>query len=256
MQRIGIRFHAPILALAVLAAAPAAALDEDLFAALLAVHTRPVDDLAGTRVDYAALRGSADWKRLVQSVDRTDPAMLASREGRLAFWINAYNILAIDLVRRHYPVESIRDIGSFLSPVWKKPAGRAAGREVTLHEIEHEILRPMGDPRIHAALVCASTSCPALRRDPYTAAEIDAQLDDTVDRWLANPRKGLRIDRAGRTVHLSRIFDWFQEDFEARGGVLAFAAAHAPRAERAWLERHGSDAELVYMDYDWSLNGL
>jgi hypothetical protein len=255
MRRFRYRL-APFALLGVLAATPVAAVDEALFARLLSAHTRAVDDVAGTRVDYPALRGSSDWKRLVQSLNRADPATLGSREARLAFWINAYNILAIDMVQRHYPVESIRDIGSFLSPVWKRPAGRVGSRPVTLHEIEHEILRPMGDPRIHAGLVCASTSCPALRRAPFTAAEIDAQLDETVRRWLASPEKGLRIDRAGRRVYLSRIFDWFEDDFDARGGVLAFAATYAAEADRAWLERDGADAAVVFMHYDWTLNGL
>jgi hypothetical protein len=174
----------------------------------------------------------------------------------MAFWINTYNILAIDLVVKSYPVESIKDIGSFFSPVWKRPAGTVNRREVTLHKIEHEILRPMGDPRIHAALVCASTSCPSLRREPYTAGDLDAQLDDTVRVWLASPEKGLRIDRAAKRVILSPIFDWFEEDFAARGGALAFATAYAPDPERAWLERHGREADIVYLDYDWALNRL
>jgi hypothetical protein len=91
-------------------------------------------------------------------------------------------------VRRHYPIDSIRSIGSFFSPVWKKTAGEIGGRSYTLYEIEHEILRPMGEPRIHAAIVCASLSCPPLRREPYRAAELEAQLEDNVRRWLADPR--------------------------------------------------------------------
>src|SRR5262245_34588704 len=160
----------------VAAASPAHGLDEALWARLLAEHTVTVDDPASTRVDYASLRGSADWEALLASLRAAEPARLATRAERLAFWIDAYNVLAIDLVRRHYPVEGIRSIGSLLSPVWKRPAGEVGGRPYSLDEIEHAILRPLGEPRVHGAIVCASVSCPPLRREPYRAAELAAQL--------------------------------------------------------------------------------
>jgi hypothetical protein len=113
----------------------------------------------------------------------------------------------------------------------------------------------MGDPRIHGAIVCASVSCPALRREAFDAARLDAQLDDQMRRFLASPGKGLRVDAAGGSVHLSRIFDWFDEDFEAAGGALAFAARYAPEPARAWLAAH-PDARVRWLPYDWSLNSL
>jgi hypothetical protein len=238
------------------AAASAEPLDEALYAEILTRHTRPVADLARTRVAYGALADAPEWPRLLGNLQRTRPSRLADRNQRLAHWINAYNILAIDLVVRGYPLESIRDLGSLFRPVWRRPAGRIEGRELSLDEIEHEILRPMGDPRIHAAIVCASLSCPALRREPWTAARLDAQLDDSLRSWLADPRKGLRIDRERRRVHLSRIFDWFEADFEASGGVLAFVARYAPADAREWLEGNGAGASVSFLDYDWRLNDL
>ncbi len=111
------------LAAAALPALPSAALDEALYARILRQHTREVNDLARVRVDYAAIARSADWKTLVASLAATDPATLRTRDEQLAFWVNAYNILAIDLVAANYPLDSIRDIGSFFSPVWKREAG-------------------------------------------------------------------------------------------------------------------------------------
>jgi hypothetical protein len=207
-------------------------------------------------VDYAGLGRSAAWRRLVAGLERFDPDALGSRAERLAFWINAYNLLAIDLVVKGYPLESIRDLGSLWRPVWKREAGRVGGRPVTLDEIEHEILRPLGEPRIHAAIVCASLSCPALRREPYGAEQLEAQLDAAARRWLADREKGLALDPERGTLALSKIFDWFAQDFAAQGGVLAFATRHAPPAERAWLERHAGRARLRYLDYDWRLNDL
>ncbi len=238
------------------AAATAVPVDEALYASLLERHTRAVRDTARVRVDYAAIARSEDWRRLVANLAQVDPDELATRPERLAFWINAYNVLAIDLVARHQPLESIRDIGSLFSPVWDREAGRIRGRAVTLGQIEHEILRPMGDPRIHAAIVCASVSCPPLRREPWTASRLDAQLEDTLRSWLADPEKGARVERADAEVHLSRIFDWFEEDFEPRGGVLAFVGAYLPADDRAWLERNASRIDLEYLPYDWNVNGL
>lgn len=242
--------------LAVLLASPAGAIDLELYARLLERHTKEVPDLAGVRVDYAALRQSGDWNALVASVEASDPNGLTTRDAQMAYWINVYNILAIELVVKNAPPESIRDIGSFFSPVWKKEAGRLSGRAVTLDEIEHEILRPMGDPRIHGAIVCASLSCPPLARDPYRVDTLAAQLDTNMRRWLSDPRKGVRVDRNTYAVFLSRIFKWFAEDFEAKGGAVAFAARYAPDADAGWLEENGSRAKVEYLDYDWRLNRL
>jgi hypothetical protein len=242
--------------LALAAPAARAAFDEALYARLLQSHTREVADLAGTRVDYAGLGRASEWRTLVGGLDPVDPATVAERRARLAFWINAYNVLAMDLVVRSYPVASIRDIGSLFFPVWGREAGRAAGAPRTLEEIEHQILRPIGDPRIHAAIVCASTSCPSLRREPFTAGRVEAQLDDAMRRFLADPRKGLRVDAAHHALVLSRIFEWFEEDFAKAGGVRAFVRPYLSDAARADLDRAGADAAISYFDYDWALNDL
>ena len=226
----------------------------ELDAVSLWVDEREVDGLAGTRVAYRALAGDPDWRRLVDSLEASEPSELGSRDERLAYWINAYNILAIDLVVKNYPVDSIRDIGSLFSAVWDREAGTIHGEPHTLGEIEHEILRPLGDPRIHAAIVCASTSCPSLPREPYTREKLDAQLDDAVRVFLASAEKGLRIDREEKRVVLSRIFDWFDEDFDASGGVLAFVARHAPQDSGDWLRRNAEHVDVSHFDYDWTLN--
>ena len=231
-------------------------LDEALYARVLSRHTREVTDTARTRVGYRGLAHSEDWSRLVAGLARADPAALDGRGERIAFWINAYNILTIDLVVRNYPVDSIRDIGSLFRPVWKRRAGTVGGRAYILDHIEHEILRPLAEPRIHAAIVCASISCPALRREPWSAAKLEAQLDDALRRWLADREKGLRIDPTSRTIYLSRVFDWFAEDFESRGGVLAFLAPYMGERDRAWTRRNGDRARIGYLDYDWRLNDL
>jgi uncharacterized protein DUF547 len=230
--------------------------DAELWGAILAQYTREVPDTAGVRVDYGSLADSSDWKRLVAGLADADPDALEGRAERLAFWIDVYNILAIDLVLRHPGIESIREIGSLLRPVWDRDAGRVGGRERSLGEIEHEILRPLGEPRIHGAIVCASVSCPPLRRKPFTAARLDAELDEQMRRWLASPEKGLRVDRESGTLYLSPVFDWFAEDFEADGGVLACVSRYAPAPERTWLAARAGDVKIRPLPYDWTLNAL
>jgi len=245
-----------MLGLALATPSAAEPFDEALYAEVLERYTADVDDVARVRVDYAGLAHSAEWPRLVAQLERTRPAELENPAAEIAYWLNAYNILAIDLVVRSYPVESIRDVGPWWRSVWKLEAGRIDGRGYGLDEIEHGILRPMGDPRVHVGIVCASVSCPALRREPWTAGRIDAQLEDGLRRWLADSEKGARLEREQGALRLSRIFDWFAGDFGPAGGVRAFVSRHLDDAERAWLARSGGDLRLVYFDYDWSLNDL
>ncbi len=235
------------------APARAQGFDPALYAELLHRHTREVPDMAGTRIDYPGLAASAGWRRLLAQLDAADPSALRTREQKLAFWINAYNVLAIDLVARHPGIASIREIGSLLRPVWKREAGRVFGKPISLDEIEHTILRKQNEPRIHAAIVCASLSCPSLRREPWDAARLDAQLDDAVRRWLASPAKGLRLDPAGGVLWLSRIFSWFEEDFEPEG-VLAFVSGYLSDPDRVFIQTRRP--RIQYLEYDWRVNAL
>src|SRR4030095_11676237 len=109
-------------------------------------------EVVGTRVDYPGLREDPDWKSVLRSVRACDPSKLTTREQKLAFWINAYNIFALDLVAKHWKVESIKDIGSFLSPVWDRTAGQIFGETYTLDQIEDGKLRAPGEPRLAPAL--------------------------------------------------------------------------------------------------------
>ncbi len=195
-------------------------------------------DGGSTWVDYRALRSDPDFVRSVLLIGDARLPDGASRDERLAYYINAYNILAMKVVADNWPVKSIRDVGGFLQPVWKLPAGRVGGRTVSLDDIEHSELRPLGDPRIHFAIVCASRSCPDLRREPYSGLRLSAQLDDQVRRFLANPSKGLDIRL--NAVRASRIFAWFEEDFASSGGPMGFIQRYRPDV-RAGTKFEGGD---------------
>lgn len=218
----------------------------DDYAGLLADHVR-LGEVGGLRValvDYPGLARDARLARAVSAFETFPLARLAGEAETLAFHLNAYNLFTLRLVAEHQPLADIRDLGHWWRPVWKQTVGRLDGREVSLDDIEHGVLRPRGEPRIHFALVCASLSCPDLRAEPYRPATLDAQLDAQVRDFLANPGKGLARDAA--RVRVSRIFDWFAEDFAVAGGVRTFIAHYLPLPATVTL-----DADLPY---DWRLN--
>jgi hypothetical protein len=244
------RFAKSLLLVAVLnltlsAAALAASPDWSVYAETLqTVKAGKKHDTPLNQVDYSALKKSGQLEAAYQLIKTFPVATLANREEKLAFYINAYNILALKMVLDHWPVDSIKDAGNLLSPVWKKTAGEIDGQKVSLDAIENEVLRPMGEPRIHFAIVCASVSCPDLRTEPYSADKLNAQLDDQAGLFLNNAKKGLNDD--GKAIHVSKIFDWFENDFKAVGGIEAFIRQH-----RSGLSKSAIKADI---EYDWSLN--
>jgi hypothetical protein len=173
----------------------------------------------------------------------------------LAFWINVYNIFAVKIVTDNYPLKSIKDVGGLFKSVWKIKAGTVGGKKYTLDKIEHTILRKMGDPRIHTAIVCASISCPDLFKQAYESEKLNKQLDMQMRSFLANPNKGMRVDnnQQHKRILLSPIFDWFADDFKSNGGVRKFIKPYVPIRYRHTLEN--IRYLISYMDYNWAING-
>jgi hypothetical protein len=196
-------------------------------------------------VDYTGIAGDPRWQKVLNKLARFPQHKLKNKKERTAFYINAYNIMTIQLIVKNWPLKSIRDIGSFFSPVWKKNAGIVAGRKVSLSYIGQNKLRKLGDIRSYFALACGSTSCPDLRRQPYTARQLNRQLDDQARRFLNNSGKGLA--RSGSNVRVSKLFSWFEHDFNRYGGVRAFVKRYKAIPDRLTLR-----ADLPY---HWSING-
>lgn len=207
--------------MAVLSAPSAFAFDFSSWDGLLKKYVAPktINGVKLQAVDYKRLGKDQAYTKLIKDLEQVSLSDLKTRQEKLTFWINVYNIMAAKMVVDHYPVKSIKDAGSLFTAVWKKEVGVVAGKKRTLNEIEHEILRKMSEPRIHVAIVCASVSCPDLRGEAYTADKLDEQLNDQLKLFLANAEKGLRVDLNKGRVYLSSIFKWFKEDFEAKGGV-------------------------------------
>jgi len=197
-------------------------------------------------LNYQAISKDPKYSELFERLASYNPSSLKGKD-KIAFYINTYNLFAIKLVTDHMPKKSIRDIGTWFSPVWQKPAAVLAGKAISLDTIEHKILRHMNEPRIHFAIVCASLSCPDLRSEAYSANKLDEQLDEQTRIFLANSGKGIRIK--GEKIYISKIFSWFAEDFakdEKAAGILKFIAQYNIEA--------GRFAEFETLTYDWQLN--
>lgn len=224
-------------------------------------------------VDYPKLEGSATFAEL----DRTsralhllDPEKLETDAERIAFWTNLYNVLAIHGVIALGIRESVMELPSFFGVV----AYRVGDYVVTLDEIENGILRrnaphpvtksPMFedddprlalcpshvDARIHAALVCASTSCPPVAF--YDADRLDEQLDAAADAYVASE---VEVDDDKRTVRLPITFRYYASDFGRQAGIGLFLLKHASVRQRESLEHaQAANYTLTYHRYDWTLN--
>jgi hypothetical protein len=246
--------------------------DHSLFDSLLSqyVHDGLVD-YSGIKNDPSLLSG------YLAALENTDSVEYASwgKPEKIAFWINAYNAITLYGVIQNYPIKpgglfsrlfypdnSIRQISGFFD----KDFSRVMGKEITLDEIEHGILREKFDePRIHFALVCASLSCPKLQSYAYKPDSLDLQLDKAA--WEFIDTKGVIIDRPKNRLLLSKIFDWYAEDFQYnnipsylssydddRRGFLEFIIDHSPNEIQEFIKENAP--KIKFMDYDWTLNEL
>jgi len=206
-------------------------------------------------VDYNGIAGDQSFKRYMESL-KTAPAESMSRDGQLAFWINAYNAVTIDKVIKWKPKKSVRE--TFVPGVWTGTKffttreHTVAGRLLSQDDIEHEILRKqLKEPRIHFAIICASSSCPPLPRFAYTAANVQTKLEEETRNYI-NSARGTQIDSANSQLYLSKLFDWFAGDFEyASGSVLEFIKPYLDGSALAFVEQK---PEIKWIPYDWALN--
>jgi len=201
-------------------------------------------DYAGwvaNRQDVSALR------QYVTELTALDPATWNPNE-QLAYWLNLYNAVTVRLILDNYPLESIKDLGGFLkkSP-WKRELVSVAGRDLSLNDIENEIIRPtFQDPRIHFALNCASVGCPPLKAGAYFPATLSEHLDAACRRAL-NEEQWVRVEN--NQVFLTKIFEWYADDFKQDGGsILGFISGYRD------TDLVEGEFEVKIMDYDWSLN--
>jgi hypothetical protein len=219
------------------------------------------------RVDYTGLEADRqqlqNYLALVGEVSENEFHEFTQNQ-QLAFLINAYNAFTLELIVQHYPVVSIRDIpGNWTEPQWS-----LLGRQFNLNDIENKIIRPRyHEPRIHFALVCAANGCPPLQSEAYLAARLPDQLA-AVSREYARDSRFNHLDEKSATLFVSKIFEWYQQDFVAmwgetelpenseasaeHRGVVGFFLTHLEEEVADFLRRKA--VTIRYLEYDWGLN--
>jgi len=202
-------------------------------------------------VNYAAFKqNEAQLDAYLNMLASNAPAESWNRNEKLAYWINAYNAYTIKLILNHYPVESIRDIGSkiqvpFVNSPWDVKFIEIGGQTYDLNNIEHGIIRKyFNEPRIHFALVCAAVSCPKLLNEAYTAQKLETQLTKQTRAFLSNPAKN-KI--GANSVQLSKIFEWYKTDFTDKGSLIDYLNQYSD-------VKIAPNAKVSHLDYSWALN--
>ncbi|MEO1614705.1 MAG: DUF547 domain-containing protein [Planctomycetota bacterium] len=211
------------------------------------------------KVDYKRWKANAADRRTLHQylaqLSTADPTLKSAKAAKLAFWINAYNSVTIAGILQQYPTSSIRNHTArlFGYNIWHDLLLTVGGRPYSLDEIEHQVLRKMGEPRIHFAIVCAAKGCPRLLAEAYTTEQLDNQLEVNAKDFFAR-RTHFRFDAARGSFQLSSILKWFGSDFGANDkAMLKRIAAFLPtqQSRKAAAKGQGS---VSYLDYDWDLN--
>ena len=233
--------------------------------ALLKKHVRWLPDGKQSQVNYKGF--AADRAALKEVLAVLSAVPRATFDGwnkpqQMAFLINAYNAFTVELILTKYPeLKSIKDLGSLFQSPWKKKFFTLLGEERHLDWIEHEQLRPIyKEPRVHAAVNCASIGCPALRDEAFVAPRLEAQLEDGMRRFLGDHTRN-RVTNG--KLEVSEIFKWFSDDFEkGHQGFKRVEDVFARYAEQL-SDTPAEQADLRarklpvgFLDYDWSLNDV
>lgn len=202
-------------------------------------------------VNYPAIAADRGLERYIQQLDRIDPSRFPTRQDRLVFWINAYNAFAIKGILDGYsPLTLFGRYRYFIGRAYQ-----VGGQSINLYDLEREVLIPdFREPRIHFAIVCASSSCPRLQSWAYAADKLEEQLEQSAREFINDPTRN-RFDREGKVAHLSMIFRWFEEDFVAHSGsLLNYVRRYVADPDLA-RELESTPYTVQFLEYDWRLNG-
>lgn len=194
-------------------------------------------------VDYKGFK--TDRKALsnyIASLGKNLPTDTWTKDEKLAYWINAYNAMTIDLILRHYPIESIKDI----KKPWHQRYWKLDEKWYNLDDIEHKILRKMNEPRIHFAIVCASFSCPKLQNEAFDALKLESQLENATKTFINDPKRNYLTPTK---IELSKIFAWFDKDFliNNTGSIIQYINRYSN-------VKISLKTPKRFMDYNWDLN--
>ncbi|WP_260260904.1 DUF547 domain-containing protein [Vibrio intestinalis] len=195
---------------------------------------------------YSAVTAQDDARlnNYLSNLAQQNPHQLSKAE-QYAYWVNMYNAITVDLILQEYPIKSITKLGGLFSfGPWDEEVITVNGKELTLNDIEHKILRPIwNDPRTHYAVNCASLGCPNLQLKAFSAQNSEALLEQAAIDFI-NSDKGVLVK--GNKLNVSSIYEWFSVDFDVDGGV------------KSHIEKYRTNLPAISgsfsYDYDWSLN--
>ena len=225
--------------------------EHEIWDGLLKKHVAVLDAGRASQVRYAGMaRDRAALKEYLEKVSSVKEAEFDrwARAPQEAFLINAYNAFTVEKVLTRYPdIKSIWDFGKLFGNPFKDRFFTLLGKKSSLDDIEHGLLRKsFREPRVHFALNCASVSCPMLREEAYVGHRLERQLEEQAVRFLSDrSRNRFALAGAGAgTLQVSKIFDWYQEDFAPREKFLARYAG----------QLGGISSQIAFLEYDWTLN--
>jgi hypothetical protein len=259
-----------LLALVLASIGPASAADFDhehtRWNELVQEHVVWIRGGVASEVDYASFK--EDRSRLESYLEGLSAVSEAQYQGwsddeKLAFLINAYNAFTVELILTEYSdLESIKDLGGFLSSPWSRDFFSLRGAKRTLDEVEHEMIRvEFQEPRIHMAVNCASVGCPALADTAYIVDKLDAQLTTAENRFMSDKTRN-RYNSAEKTFEVSPIFKWYGEDWNAQtgypDGIRGYLMSHLERLSTGAVPQRFlvTGADIEFLDYDWALNDV
>ena len=254
--------------------APVTAISNDDYQALLGKY---VGD--NGKVDYGRWKDDAADVRaldaylstLTSATPETRPDLFKTPTDKLSYWINLYNAVVLREILRRWPLDSVTDTVVNGASYVKNGKGfffdlelLVGGKPMNLHDIENKILRAQfNDARIHFAINCGSSSCAVLPKNAFDPSKLEAQLDGATAQFV-NDGKDVVVDDAKRQVVLSRLFDWYADDFIVfakqraklkEAGVVDFVLLYAsePLATRL-RDAKAKGYKVVFLDYDWNVN--
>lgn len=234
------------------------------FNTLLERHVKMISKGLESRIDYAAFKKDhlalADYLASLSGV--TEESFYTwPKEQQLAFLINLYNAATIDLILKHYPVSSIKKIGSLFQSPWKIRFITLFGKTISLDDLEHGLIRKKGvydEPRIHFALVCASIGCPGLPDQVFRHDRLETMLEKGLVTFLSDKTRN-RYNHGKKRFEVSAIFKWYGNDFnESYGSVTTLLRRYSQYlvGDEKELPDAKKTERISYLDYNWELNEI
>jgi len=193
------------------------------------------------KVDYSGIKGDRRFSDYLRTLSGSHPDDSWSKAEKKAYWINTYNAFTVQLITQNLPLKSIKD----LETPWDRKFISIEGNAYSLNDIENKILRPQfKDPRIHFAINCASFSCPIMQNKAFTSGNLESMLESATRDFINDPK---RNNISTNKIEISNVFDWYKEDFTAKGSIVQFLNRYSRNTIAA-------GAAVSYMNYDWKLN--